>query len=167
MNGSSRMDQCRRNWGLVWKDVEGASKAAPRDLGVPKLSKYNFNIDIVDLVSALKDIKEGMILKNIHCNPDQRNMDLLFDFCNSHGHFAEDCKDLWIEVSQVLRDEHCSKFSAIEPNTTLIRTEMVKGQCDHYHKSISSIRSSLGKWLEWSLTQPLWRLESLLLYKNV
>nr|XP_009622700.1 uncharacterized protein LOC104114060 [Nicotiana tomentosiformis] len=65
------------NRSLLDKEISGS-----RDSSYPRLSKYNFNVSVVELVSAMRNIKEARLPKPMRSDPSQRDPNL---WCEYHG----------------------------------------------------------------------------------
>nr|XP_016444205.1 PREDICTED: uncharacterized protein LOC107769496 [Nicotiana tabacum] len=72
-----RADHGRSNRSLQEKEASGSQDAA-----YTRLSDYNFNISLVELVSAMRNIKDVRFLKPIRSDPSQKDLNL---WCAFHG----------------------------------------------------------------------------------
>lgn len=79
--------------------MAGPSGLPLKDQGSQRLSEYNFNIGLAQLVTTLKDIKEAKFPREILSNLDKRNQDVWFDFYNTHRHLSGDCELKWRSYS--------------------------------------------------------------------
>nr|XP_009596366.1 uncharacterized protein LOC104092460 [Nicotiana tomentosiformis] len=76
----------------------------------PKLSEYNFNISVVELVSAMKNIKEVRFPRPMRSNPSQRDPNLWCEYHDTNGHRTEDCRHFREEVATLLKNGHLREF---------------------------------------------------------
>nr|XP_009606185.1 uncharacterized protein LOC104100620 [Nicotiana tomentosiformis] len=100
-----RIDRVQKNRSLQEKQVPGAW-----DSTYPRLSDYNFNISIVELVSAMRNIKEARFPKQIISDPSQRDRNLWCEYHGTHGHRTRDCQHLRKEVVTILKNGHIREF---------------------------------------------------------
>nr|XP_009596401.1 uncharacterized protein LOC104092494 [Nicotiana tomentosiformis] len=113
-----RTDRGRINRSLKDKETSGS-----RDSSYPRLSKYNFNVSVVELVSAMRNNKEVMFSKTMRSDPSQRDPNLWCKYHGTNDHRTEDCRHLREEVATLLK-------IAILGNSyvTGIKTIMVAGK---------------------------------------
>ncbi|XP_019248831.1 PREDICTED: uncharacterized protein LOC109228110 [Nicotiana attenuata] len=100
-----RTDRGRNNRSLQDKEVSGI-----QDSTYPRLSNYNFNISIVELVSTIRNINEARFLKPIRFDPSQRDRNLCCEYHGTHGHRTWDCRHLREEVATLLKNGHLRQF---------------------------------------------------------
>nr|XP_009618036.1 uncharacterized protein LOC104110278 [Nicotiana tomentosiformis] len=100
-----RTDRGRNNRSLQEKEVPGS-----RDPVYPRLSDYNFNISLIELVLAIWNIKEARFPKLIRSDPSQRDHNLWCEFHGTHGHRTRDCRHLHKEVATFLNNGHLREF---------------------------------------------------------
>ncbi|XP_070034999.1 uncharacterized protein [Nicotiana tomentosiformis] len=100
-----RVDRGRSNMSLQEKEVPGAP-----DSTYPKLLDYNFNINQVELVSAMRFIKEARFLKPIRSDPSQRDPSLWCEYHGTHDHRTGDYRHLHKEVATLLKSGHLREF---------------------------------------------------------
>ncbi|XP_009610696.1 uncharacterized protein [Nicotiana tomentosiformis] len=81
-----------------------------RDFTYPRLSDYNFNISVVELVLAIGNIKEVRFPKPIRSDPGQRDPNLWCEYHGTHGHRIGDCRYLCKEVTTLLKNGYLSEF---------------------------------------------------------
>ncbi|MCD9640476.1 hypothetical protein HAX54_025813 [Datura stramonium] len=105
------------------RTVQGSAKGS----GLPRLSKYNFNIILSDLVSTLKDIKEARFPKDIYSNPDRRNMDLWCEYHNTTSILPRITTIRGLRSHDYLGPGTWGNSSVIGPRTTSIR---IRGKMD-------------------------------------
>ncbi|XP_070055109.1 uncharacterized protein [Nicotiana tomentosiformis] len=96
-----RTDRGQNNRSLQDKETTGS-----RDFSYPRLSKYNFNVSIVELVLAMRNIKEARFLKPIRSDPNQRDPNLGCKYHGTNGHRTGDCRHLYDEVAILLKNDH-------------------------------------------------------------
>ncbi|XP_070020700.1 uncharacterized protein [Nicotiana sylvestris] len=102
-----RMDQGQNPRGLI--NRAGFDKYT-RPTEEPRLSEYNFNIDVSDIVFTISKIRDARWPKPVQSDPSQRNHNLVCEFHNTHGHRTEDCHQLREEVAQLLNKGHLKEF---------------------------------------------------------
>ncbi|XP_070036940.1 uncharacterized protein [Nicotiana tomentosiformis] len=81
-----RTDRGPNNQSLQDKEASGS-----QDPFYPKLSEYNFNVSIVELVSAMRNIKEAQFMKPMRSDPSQRDPNLWCEYHGMNGHRTGDC----------------------------------------------------------------------------
>ncbi|XP_019241008.1 PREDICTED: uncharacterized protein LOC109220996 [Nicotiana attenuata] len=69
-----------------------------RDSAYPSLSEYNFNVSVVELVSAMRNIKEARFPKPMRSDPIQRDPNLWCEYHGTNSHRTGDCRHLREEV---------------------------------------------------------------------
>lgn len=84
-----RIDRGQNPWGLVNR-AEFDRYTGPTK--TPRLSEYNFNVNVSDIVSTIGKIKDTMWPRTVQSDPSQRNPNLVCEFHGTHGHRTEDCK---------------------------------------------------------------------------
>nr|XP_016477035.1 PREDICTED: uncharacterized protein LOC107798537 [Nicotiana tabacum] len=101
-----RRTDCGRNYiSLQDKEIWGS-----RDSSYPKLSEYNFNVSVVELVSAMRNIKEARFPRPMKFDPSQRDPNLWCEYHGTNGHRTEDCRHLREEVETLLKNGHFREF---------------------------------------------------------
>ncbi|XP_070014413.1 uncharacterized protein [Nicotiana sylvestris] len=100
-----RTDRGQNNRSLQDKEVSGS-----RDPSYSKLSEYNFNVSMVELVSAMRNIKEARFPKPIRSDPIQRDPNLWYEYHGTNGHRTRDCRHLREEVAILLKNGHLREF---------------------------------------------------------
>ncbi|XP_070034683.1 uncharacterized protein [Nicotiana tomentosiformis] len=75
-----------------------------------QISGYNFNVSVVELVSAIKNIKEARFLKIMRSNPSQKDPNLWCEYHGTNGHHTGDCRHLHEEVATLLKNGHLREF---------------------------------------------------------
>ncbi|XP_019263869.1 PREDICTED: uncharacterized protein LOC109241569 [Nicotiana attenuata] len=81
-----------------------------RDPSYPRLSEYNFNFSVVELVSAIRIIKEARFSKPRRFKPSQRDPNLWCKYYGTDGHRTGDCQHLREEVATLLKNGHLREF---------------------------------------------------------
>nr|XP_009587656.1 uncharacterized protein LOC104085351 [Nicotiana tomentosiformis] len=89
-----RTDRDQNNRSLQDKEVSGS-----HDPCYPKLSKYNFNVSIMELVSAMRNIKEARFPKSMRSDSRQRDPNLWCKYHGMNGHRTWDYQHLREEVA--------------------------------------------------------------------
>ncbi|XP_009784150.1 uncharacterized protein [Nicotiana sylvestris] len=72
----------------------------------PRLSEYNFNMDVSNIVSAVGRIKETRWPRPLQFDPTQREPNLMCKYHGTHGHKTEDCLQLREEFAQLFNNGH-------------------------------------------------------------
>ncbi|XP_075076610.1 uncharacterized protein LOC142163241 [Nicotiana tabacum] len=70
----------------------------------PRLSKYNFNIDVSGIVSAMGRIRDTRWPKPAQSDPSQRNPNLMCEYHGIHGHRTEDCRQLREDMAWLINE---------------------------------------------------------------
>ncbi|XP_070009664.1 uncharacterized protein [Nicotiana sylvestris] len=76
----------------------------------PRLSEYNFSIDVLGIVSAIGRIKDTKCPKPLQTYPYQKNPNLMCKYHGTHGHRTEDCIQLREEVDHLFNEGHLREF---------------------------------------------------------
>ncbi|XP_070049524.1 uncharacterized protein [Nicotiana tomentosiformis] len=84
--------------------------AGSQDPSYPKLSEYNFNVSIMELVSATRNIKEARLPRPIRSDSNQRDPNLLCEYHETNSHRTGDCRHLREEVATLLKNGHLREF---------------------------------------------------------
>nr|XP_009796953.1 PREDICTED: uncharacterized protein LOC104243463 [Nicotiana sylvestris]XP_016468040.1 PREDICTED: uncharacterized protein LOC107790604 [Nicotiana tabacum] len=100
-----RVDRCRTN-----RSLRDKKPSASRDISYPRLSKYNFNVSVVELVSAMRNIKKARFPKTMRSNPIQKDPNLWCEYHETNGHRTGDCRNLRDEVEPSLKNGHIREF---------------------------------------------------------
>ncbi|XP_075085099.1 uncharacterized protein LOC142168330 [Nicotiana tabacum] len=100
-----RTDRGRNNRSLQDREVSGS-----RGSSYPRLSEYNFNVSIVELVSAMRSIKEARFPRPMKSDPSQRDTNLWCEYHGTNGHRTGDCRNLREEVATLLKNGHLREF---------------------------------------------------------
>ncbi|XP_070035609.1 uncharacterized protein [Nicotiana tomentosiformis] len=98
-------DRGRNNISLQDKETLGS-----RDLSYPKLSDYNFNVSIVELVSAMRNIKDARFSRPMRSDSNQRDPNLWYEYHGTNGHRTRDCRHLREKVAILLKNGHLREF---------------------------------------------------------
>nr|XP_009608282.1 uncharacterized protein LOC104102308 [Nicotiana tomentosiformis] len=100
-----RVDRSRNNRSLQDKEI-----SCSRDSSYPRLSEYNFNVSVVELVLATRNIKESWFPKPMRSDPNQRDLNLWCEYHGTNGHRTRDCRHLREEMSTLLKNDHLREF---------------------------------------------------------
>ncbi|XP_070045344.1 uncharacterized protein [Nicotiana tomentosiformis] len=100
-----RIDRGRNNRSQQDKETSGS-----QDPSYPKLSEYNFNVSIVELVSAMRNIKEARFPRPVRSDPNQRDPNLWCEYHGMNGHRTGDCRHLREEVVTLFKNGHLREF---------------------------------------------------------
>nr|XP_018628223.1 uncharacterized protein LOC108946138 [Nicotiana tomentosiformis] len=98
-------DRDRNSRSLQDKETSGS-----RDLSYTRLSEYNFDISIVELVSTMRNIKGAQFPRPMRYDTGQRNPNLWCEYHGMNGHWTRDCRHLQEEVSTLLKNGHLREF---------------------------------------------------------
>ncbi|XP_070049957.1 uncharacterized protein [Nicotiana tomentosiformis] len=101
-----RRTYCGQNNRLM-QDKEASGS---RDPSYPKLSEYNFNVSIVELVSALRNNEEARFPKPMRSDPSKRDPNLWCEYHGMNGHQTRDCRHLREEMATLLKNGHLREF---------------------------------------------------------
>ncbi|XP_070008215.1 uncharacterized protein [Nicotiana sylvestris] len=80
------------------------------DPSYPKLSKYNFNVCIVELVSSMRNIKKAQFSRPMRSDPYQRDPNLWCGYHGTNGHRTGGYQYLWKEMETLLKNGHLREF---------------------------------------------------------
>ncbi|XP_070057558.1 uncharacterized protein [Nicotiana tomentosiformis] len=81
-----------------------------RDHSYPKLSEYNFNVSIVELVLSMRNIKEAQFPRPMRSDSDKRDPNLWCEYHGMNNHRTGDCQHLQEEVATLLKNGHLREF---------------------------------------------------------
>ncbi|XP_019234854.1 PREDICTED: uncharacterized protein LOC109215277 [Nicotiana attenuata] len=95
----------RNNRSLQDKEASGMW-----DPSYPKLSKHNFNFSVVEIVSAMGNIKEARFSKPMRSDPIQSDPNLCCEYHGMNGHRTGDFRHLREEVETLLKNGHLREF---------------------------------------------------------
>ncbi|XP_070039651.1 uncharacterized protein [Nicotiana tomentosiformis] len=98
------------NRGRSNRSLQDKEASCSRDPSYPRLSEYNFNISVVEFVSAMRNIKEARFLKTMRSNPSQRDPNLWCEYHGTNGHRTGECRHLLEEVATLLKNGHLREF---------------------------------------------------------
>ncbi|XP_060209037.1 uncharacterized protein LOC132636274 [Lycium barbarum] len=93
-----RNDRGQNNRGLVNKNVVDR---APGNRETPRLSEYNFCVDVATLAAAVIRNKETRHLRPIQSDPEKLDKSIICKYHHTHGHRTEDCRPLREEVARL------------------------------------------------------------------
>ncbi|XP_060200295.1 uncharacterized protein LOC132628534 [Lycium barbarum] len=102
-----RIDRSPSSRGLQFR---GDTSESANNGDNPRLSEYNFNIDVTDLVSAVGHIKDARWPRPLRFDPAQRYPSVMYEYHSTHGHRIEDCHQLREEVARLLKNGHLREF---------------------------------------------------------
>ncbi|XP_070036006.1 uncharacterized protein [Nicotiana tomentosiformis] len=75
-----------------------------------RLSEYNFNVDVVAIVSAIGRIKDTKWPRPLQSDPTQRDPNHMCKYHGTHGHRTEDCRPLREKVARLFNNGHLREF---------------------------------------------------------
>nr|XP_016462576.1 PREDICTED: uncharacterized protein LOC107785722 [Nicotiana tabacum] len=81
-----------------------------RSVEAPRLSEYNFNIDVSDIVLAMGRFRDTRWPKPTHSDPSRRNPNLMCEYHGIRGHSTDDCRQLREEVARLINEGHLREF---------------------------------------------------------
>ena len=76
----------------------------------PRLSEYNFSVDVSALISAIGRIKDTKWPRPMQTDPARRNPNQTCEYHGTHGHRTEDCKQLREEIARLFNKGHLREF---------------------------------------------------------
>ncbi|XP_019234699.1 PREDICTED: uncharacterized protein LOC109215130 [Nicotiana attenuata] len=94
-----------------------------RPMEAPRLSEYNFNIDISDIVSAMGRIRDTRWPKPVESDHSRRNPNLMCEYHGIHGHRIEDCRQLREEVARLINEGHLREFLSYRAKDRFLERE--------------------------------------------
>nr|XP_016501323.1 PREDICTED: uncharacterized protein LOC107819697 [Nicotiana tabacum] len=100
-----KTDRGRKNRSLQDKNASGT-----RDPSYPRLSEYNYNVSVVELVSAMRNIKEARLPKLMRSDPSHRDPKLLCEYHKTNGHRTRNCRHVREEMATLLKNGHLREF---------------------------------------------------------
>lgn len=78
----------------------------------PKLAHYSFCVNMIELVAALKDMRDKLRWpKEMRTDPSKNSQEFWYEFHNDHGHKTYECRLLQREVDCLLKQEYLTNFS--------------------------------------------------------
>ncbi|XP_059288649.1 uncharacterized protein LOC132042027 [Lycium ferocissimum] len=95
------------NRGLVNKNVV---ERISGNREIPRLSEYNFCVDVATLAAAVSRNKETRHPRPIQSDPEKRDKSLICKYHHTHGHRTEDCRQLREEVARLFNLGHLREF---------------------------------------------------------
>ncbi|XP_059284792.1 uncharacterized protein LOC132038085 [Lycium ferocissimum] len=98
-----RNDRGPNNRGLINKN---AVERISGNREIPRLSEYNFCVDIATLAAAVSRNKETRHPRPIQSDPEKRDKNLICRYHHTHGHRTEDCRQLREEVARLFNLGH-------------------------------------------------------------
>nr|XP_016501729.1 PREDICTED: uncharacterized protein LOC107820040 [Nicotiana tabacum] len=81
-----------------------------RPMEAHRSSKYNFNIEVSNIVSAMGRITDTRWLKPAQSDPSRKNPKFMCEYHGIHGHRTEDFRQLREEVSRLINEGHLREF---------------------------------------------------------
>ncbi|XP_070045736.1 uncharacterized protein [Nicotiana tomentosiformis] len=93
-----RTDQGQNNKSLQNKETS--------DFSYPRFYEYKFNVILVELVSAMRNIKEAEFPKPMRSDPSHRDPNLWCKYHRTNGHRTGDYRHLLEEVAILLKNSH-------------------------------------------------------------
>ncbi|XP_060169342.1 uncharacterized protein LOC132600293 [Lycium barbarum] len=76
----------------------------------PRLSEYNFCVDVATIAAAVIRNKETRHPRPIQSDPEKRDKSLVCEYHHTHGHRTEDCRQLREEVARLFNLGHLREF---------------------------------------------------------
>ncbi|XP_060216331.1 uncharacterized protein LOC132643823 [Lycium barbarum] len=102
-----RNDRGQNNRGLVNRNVVDR---APGNRETPRLSEYNFCVNVATLAATVIRNKETRHLWPIQSDPEKRDKSLICKYHHTHGHRTENCRQLREEVACLFNLGHLREF---------------------------------------------------------
>ncbi|XP_070050289.1 uncharacterized protein [Nicotiana tomentosiformis] len=107
IRNEKRSDRGQSNRGLMSKnsfDRPVGPKKAPR------LSEYNFNVDVAAIVAVIGRIKDTKWTRPLQYEPSQRDPNLMCKYHGTHVHRIEECQQLREDVARLFNNGHLREF---------------------------------------------------------
>ncbi|XP_060202765.1 uncharacterized protein LOC132631184 [Lycium barbarum] len=95
------------NRGLMNKNVVDRTSG---NREIPRLSEYNFYVDVATIVVAVIRNRETRHLRPIQSDLEKRDKSLICKYYHTHGHRTEDCRQLREEVARLFNLGHLREF---------------------------------------------------------
>ncbi|XP_060183344.1 uncharacterized protein LOC132613344 [Lycium barbarum] len=102
-----RNDRGQNSRGLINRN---AVDRAPGNRETPRLSEYNFCVDVATIAAAVIRNKETRHPRPIQSDPEKWDKSLICEYHHTHGHRTEDCRQLREEVSHLFNLGHLREF---------------------------------------------------------
>ncbi|XP_060203076.1 uncharacterized protein LOC132631522 [Lycium barbarum] len=83
---------------------------ASRNKETPRLSEYNFCVDVATIVAAVILNRETRHPRPIQSDPEKQDKSLICKCHHSHSHRTEDCRQLRGKVAQLFNLRHLQEF---------------------------------------------------------
>ncbi|XP_059309558.1 uncharacterized protein LOC132060574 [Lycium ferocissimum] len=101
-----RNDRGPSNRGLMNRNVVDRTS---RNREIPRLSEYNFCVDVATIAAAVIRNRETRHPRPIQSDPEKRDKSLICKYHHTHGHRTEDCR-LREEVARLFNLGHLREF---------------------------------------------------------
>ncbi|XP_060182307.1 uncharacterized protein LOC132611971 [Lycium barbarum] len=98
-----RNDRGKNSRSLVNRN---AVDRAPGNREIPRLSEYNFCVDVATIAAAVIRNKETRHLRPIQSDPEKKDKSLICKYHHTHDHQTEDCRQLREEVARLFNLGH-------------------------------------------------------------
>nr|XP_009787406.1 PREDICTED: uncharacterized protein LOC104235365 [Nicotiana sylvestris]XP_016486472.1 PREDICTED: uncharacterized protein LOC107806753 [Nicotiana tabacum] len=85
-------------------------RQVPETPPTPRLSEYNFNISVMELVSTIRNIKEARFPRLKRSDPSQRDPNIWYEYYGTNNHRIGDCQHLFEEIATLLKNGHFIEF---------------------------------------------------------
>ncbi|XP_060216577.1 uncharacterized protein LOC132644048 [Lycium barbarum] len=82
----------------------------PGNKETPRLSEYNFCVDVATIAAVIIRNKEIRHPRPIQSDPEKRDKSLICKYHHTHGHRTEDCRQLREEVARLFNLGHLREF---------------------------------------------------------
>ncbi|XP_059294496.1 uncharacterized protein LOC132047471 [Lycium ferocissimum] len=102
-----RNDRGQSSRGLINRN---AVDRAPGNRETPRLSEYNFCVDVATIAAVVIRNKETRHPRPIQSDPEKRDKSLICKYHHTHGHRTEDCHQLREEVARLFNLGHLREF---------------------------------------------------------
>ncbi|XP_060202483.1 uncharacterized protein LOC132630917 [Lycium barbarum] len=83
---------------------------APGNRETPRLSEYNFCVDVATITATVIRNKETRHPRPIQSDPEKRDKSLICKYHHTHDHQTEDCRQLREEVASLFNWGHLREF---------------------------------------------------------
>ncbi|XP_060201818.1 uncharacterized protein LOC132630247 [Lycium barbarum] len=94
----------------VQQQIRNAIDRAPGNRKTPRLSEYNFCVDVATIAATVIRNKETRHPSPIQSDLEKRNKSLICKYHHTHGHQTEDCRKLREEVARLFNLGHLREF---------------------------------------------------------
>ncbi|XP_060210667.1 uncharacterized protein LOC132637623 [Lycium barbarum] len=102
-----RNDRGQSSRGLINRNIVDR---APGNRETPRLSEYNFCVDVATIAAAVIRNKETRHPRPVQSDPEKRDKSLICKYHRTHSHRTEDCPQLREEVARLFNVGYLREF---------------------------------------------------------